>query len=290
MQIVRLLSICIALHCWGLAAKHLWIELEIESPVFGQLLFGWGWPERIAQSVDDWGMMIYFASGLTIALAVHFDCRWFPVDHRFLTTHLRYFVLIPLVYIVIWHFFLTTAAWYRGSEYFARWSFFDLDDWSIPLVFLSHASRFAAPMVLIILLHQRLTGTSLVDWFLRVSAAATFLGHGIKAICGYGTYLDYLLMGAKRFSWDVSETMAHHLLWTIGWLDAAVALWVMVRPTRFPLVYMTIWAAIAAGSRVMHSGLEAYHEVLVRAPNYFVPLVLLLWLSRSNVVLKKQED
>ena len=78
---------------------------------------------------------------------------------------------------------------------------------------------------------------------------------------------------------EVSQAAVEKALRIIGAVDVVLAGLIVITRWRAVAFYMAAWALIAALARVVHAGFGAHYEVLIRAGNYCVPLVIgLSWI------------
>ncbi len=114
-------------------------------------------------------------------------------------------------------------------------------------------------------------------WILRIGVFGTFTGHGILALMKNATWLPYLdLVG-------IQGPVALQVMFTIGVVDLLVAIIILVKPSKFVLIYAFTWAFCTALIRPL-SG-EAWLEFVERAANWAAPLALyalLYWESREK--------
>ncbi len=183
--------------------------------------------------------------------------------------------LPALAFMSAWFIALSLGTWSAGGHELA---------WLAPA---NHALRALAPIALWLLLPGKQgSGTRHVErrlvalWLLRLSAAATFAGHGLLSIRQHPPFIDLILGSTRRLAdWTMSESTACGLLETIGVLDLAVAALILVRPLRYVPAYMACWGLISAASRVTERGLEAWPELLLRSMHWLAPLGLFLYWS-----------
>jgi hypothetical protein len=279
--LVNILRISIALQAVGIGLRYLglWSMWEDESPVFGLLLFDWQWPQTTAQRIDDAGAWAYLICGMALvaiplcsAVLQRMTNRSEPLL-RVATWQL------PLCFVVaLWQFVLTAVTWYRGGLFMSEWTF------------AAQAARLALPVALIVLTPLGRSAVisarrmSIAIWILRIAVCLTFFGHGLKAIRLHGEFTNYLVAAAQCVSWDVTQATAETVLRVIGVIDLLLAAAIVTTRWRTVAYYMAFWALITAFARVVHSGWGAQFEVLIRAGNYCVPLVIgLYWqLTRQD--------
>jgi len=112
--------------------------------------------------------------------------------------------------------------------------------------------------------------------FLRVAAAATFATHGMEAMLQRSSFIDLLISSAQNvLNWDLPQAQAEQALFAIGVADLIVAGACLLTHSRAIFLWMALWGAITAASRVTAGGLEYHwHETLWRASHCCVPLAL----------------
>lgn len=110
--------------------------------------------------------------------------------------------------------------------------------------------------------------TAICEAILRLAVCGTFLSHGLFALHIKESWIPLVT------SFGFSVTAAITLLPIIGLMDILVAVMALVRPVRAVLIWATLWAFVAALSRVT-AGLPLA-EFFERTANWAAPLVLLL--------------
>ena len=230
---------------------------EVESDVYGWLFFDHGWPEAIAQRIDDAGAWLTLLAGISVLVP-----GWRRIGRD----------AIACTVIAIWILAMAVTHSLRGDVY-AEWSLAET------------AVRYAAPLALICLTWKpdhRLARPIAIG-LLTLATAATFTIHGVKAIQLHGPFTDLILLSNLRWTnWDLSQSLAERILLTIGWVDCLVAACLLLARSRPILLYMMFWGFITAASRTTAFGLPAWPETLLRAANGGLPLVLLLLTRKPN--------
>jgi hypothetical protein len=113
-----------------------------------------------------------------------------------------------------------------------------------------------------------LTGVSSAYWYLRLGAAACFIGHGAFGFITKAAWLPYFgVVG-------IPETWAWRLMPVVGAFDVLTGMAVLFAPRAGVLLYMSLWAIWTALLRPL-SG-DSLFEFIERAGNYGVPFALLL--------------
>ncbi len=119
----------------------------------------------------------------------------------------------------------------------------------------------------------------LAVWVLRVGVFGTFIGHGSIAMIGNEQWLPYLgLVG-------IDGPIAYQAMFFIGVVDWVVAFSCLLRPSKYVLVYATVWAFSAALARPLVG--ESWLAFVERAANWAAPLALLLILFVNQVNFKE---
>jgi hypothetical protein len=118
---------------------------------------------------------------------------------------------------------------------------------------------------------------------MRVFLALIFLSHGIAALKMHPVYVDYIIGFSFSLSNSyLSQQSAENLLIAIGILDiiSAVALVLFLKK---PLLYwFIVWGFVTAFLRIVDAGWMNFPEFLIRAPHFFIPILLLLGLYKSE--------
>jgi len=107
-----------------------------------------------------------------------------------------------------------------------------------------------------------------IYYVLRIAAAMCFIGHGAFGIITKPIWCNYFAV------FGIGKTAAYALMPWVGSMDILMGLSLLFYPTRTVLSWLVIWGFFTAMLRPM-SG-EAFPELIERAGNYGVPLVLLI--------------
>jgi len=108
--------------------------------------------------------------------------------------------------------------------------------------------------------------TSKIEWVLRIGVFGTFLGHGLLAISVNPAWIPYLTtLGLEPEQIKVIMPM-------IGSLDILVALWILLKPNKYVVLWAVFWALATAIIRPL-SG-ELFIAFVERAANWAAPLAL----------------
>ena len=114
----------------------------------------------------------------------------------------------------------------------------------------------------------------LVEWVLRIAVFGTFTGHGTLALLGNESWLPYL------GSVGIHGSLATQAMFIIGVIDLIIAFNVLIKPSKYLLIYAFIWAFCTALIRPL-SG-ESWLAFVERAANWGAPLALYLLLFLKN--------
>ncbi len=109
----------------------------------------------------------------------------------------------------------------------------------------------------------------LVEWVLRIGVAGEFIGHGVFAIQGKKDWINWF----SNFGVSDTGTAANLLFW-IGVVDILLAVLVLAKPMRLPLLWMTFWGFWTAILRPL-VGMPVW-DFVERWANWSAPLALLI--------------
>lgn len=280
--VVWLLGGALLLRGLSLAHKYLWAEFETETPIFEVLLFDIGVSESYALPVDNAGTWCYLFAAI-IALSVG-NVRAFcksPAGRR--TTS------AALLFCLLWELLLVLATLGRGGLFMVQWT---------PA---TDALRIAAPLALFRLANSRISndghsnndrrnsGNRIVPtgiWtILRIASAATFIGHGVKAIFLHPQYITLLVASTSNLvGQSLPQLLAERILCCIGIIDLLLAGLMLTTRWRWVAIYMAAWGGITALSRMTAGGWAMWPESLLRASHVAGPLVVLLYWSAQDQV------
>ena len=104
---------------------------------------------------------------------------------------------------------------------------------------------------------------------MRIGVAGEFLGHGVFALQGKKDWIGWF----ANFGVSDAGTAASLLFW-IGVMDILLAILVLVKPMRLPLLWMVLWGFWTALLRPL-VGMPIW-DFVERWPNWSAPLALLL--------------
>lgn len=242
-----ILRVAVALTCVGAAAQM----LLYGGPVLSWLWLNLDWSEAAALRVEHAA-----AFGLLACVPFVFWGKAWPV--------------LKLI-----------AAWLLFSAFASTM----VEPWYPWLTPGAHAARYTAPLALAALsLPPAPRNRRLAEWLLRGGIAATFLCHGVEALLLRAQFIDYLIgASAKLLSHDLSESAATAMLISIGVLDVAVALLILLPRRLWPVAaWMAFWGAVTAAARMVYFGWAAWPETLIRVTNAAVPLTLVLLWTRMQ--------
>ena len=275
------LRVFIALQCIGVAGQFVLSEYETESDIYGVLFFDFGWPEAIAQVVDDVGACVCLLSAVVL-LVNGVVVNWLNSESADSTAFKRFRLIDQFVLWLIgsWTLALAVAHMIRGGAY-------------AELAIGEDAVRIAIPFVMLVLLRGPMVWSTrrviVGAGILSVATAMTFAVHGYKAQQLYGPFADLVLLSDQRlFHFEIDQSAVERILTVIGWVDILVAVLVLTTRWRIILVYMTCWGLITALSRMTALGVVGWPDTLVRAANAGAPFVL-LFLYRHLARLRQSE-
>ena len=109
----------------------------------------------------------------------------------------------------------------------------------------------------------------IAKWVLRIAVAGEFIGHGVFALQGKESWIGWF----AKFGVSNPETATSLLFW-IGLLDIAVALFVLIKPVRVVLLWAALWGVWTALIRPIVG--EPIWDFVERWANWGAPLALLL--------------
>ena len=130
-----------------------------------------------------------------------------------------------------------------------------------------HAVRFVAPVVLL----AYFTGIGSrrkLEWFLRLAVASTFIGHGLAAYWLKPGFVDLIVGTLDTFlgsDWRLAEEREKLAIILLPWIGR-----------------MAIWGFVTATSRLTAFGIERWPDLIIRAANWGIPL-LLWWEMRAKI-------
>ncbi|OGZ41423.1 MAG: hypothetical protein A3H62_01460 [Candidatus Ryanbacteria bacterium RIFCSPLOWO2_02_FULL_44_40] len=114
--------------------------------------------------------------------------------------------------------------------------------------------------------------TKLIEWVLRISVAGEFVGHGVFALQGRKTWVEWFsIFGIS----DVGT--ATTFLWLVGLIDVLLAVLILMKPVRLALLWMTFWGFWTALMRPIAG--DSIFEFVERWANWGAPLALLLFIG-----------
>ena len=111
--------------------------------------------------------------------------------------------------------------------------------------------------------------TKIIEWVLRVAVAGEFIGHGVFAVQGKKDWIAWF----GKFG-VADADLATQLLFWIGVMDIILALWILWKPWRPVLLWMTFWGFWTALLRPL-VGMPVW-DFVERWANWGAPLALLL--------------
>ena len=115
---------------------------------------------------------------------------------------------------------------------------------------------------------------TVVEWILRVGVFGTFIGHGILAFSVKAKWIPYLV----TVGFSIEQAQA--IMPFIGVLDIIVAVWILLKPNKYIILWAFTWALATATIRPL-SG-EPFLEFVERSANWAVPLALFWFRYKKN--------
>lgn len=290
------LRIVVAIQCLGLSGSYLFSPNERESDVFEWLLFDWGWPEPVVQTIDNTGVWLTLAAGGLLCV-IGWIKHQSPAHDASSRSWLCWLDELAAWWIAGWVFLITFAHMIRAT----LWA---------ELTLAEDAVRYIAPLVLVILIRhpvsigatgtagiERTRATRVAMGLLLIAASATFAAHGYKAMMCYGPFTDLILLSNRQWThFDLSQGLVERILAVIGVMDLLIAVLLIVTRWRTVAFYMALWGTIAAASRMTAYGMNAWPDTLLRAANGGVPLAILgywqitYWAQRQSRWASTQDD
>ena len=156
-----------------------------------------------------------------------------------------------------------------------------------------HAVRFVAPVVL--LACGTGTGSYLkLEWLLRIAIASTFIGHGLAAYWLKPGFVDLIIgtidtiLGSDWRLAEEREIFALILLPWIGRIDFLLAIVILLplKCCKTVALWMAIWGFATATSRLTAFGFERWPDLMIRAANGGIPL--LLWIEMKHTLARSK--
>ena len=111
-----------------------------------------------------------------------------------------------------------------------------------------------------------------IEWVLRIAVAGEFIGHGVFALQGKETWINWInqLTGVEIDTATIFLTL-------IGLVDMLVALIILMRPIRIVVLWAVFWGFWTALVRPIVG--EPIWDFVERWVNWGAPLALLLLLG-----------
>lgn len=121
--------------------------------------------------------------------------------------------------------------------------------------------------------------------FVPFLIAATFIGHGIKAMAHSPVFTDYLINCFGKYTWiSLSEPAAKLMLTMIGVIDIVLGIALIFRKYLSIILYLAFWGLLTASVRFMYQpttgGLE---QMLIRLVHFSAPAWLAYYCSQFMV-------
>jgi hypothetical protein len=117
--------------------------------------------------------------------------------------------------------------------------------------------------------YQKNMNKKFIEWVLRISVAGEFIGHGAFALQGKQDWVTWF----AQFGVSDAGT-ATQLLFSIGIIDMALAILILIKPVRLALLWMVFWGFWTALLRPI-VGMPVW-DFVERSANWGAPLALLL--------------
>lgn len=109
----------------------------------------------------------------------------------------------------------------------------------------------------------------LIEWVLRISVAGEFIGHGVFGLQGKKEWVSWFgIFGVS------DPQVAKQLLFTVGIIDIALGIIVLIKPVRIGILWMVFWGFWTALLRPI-AGMPVW-DFIERWANWGAPLALLL--------------
>lgn len=162
--------------------------------------------------------------------------------------------------------------------------------------FLEYALQWSAPVFLIAFYKNETLTPKLVFW-MKIATTLTFICHGMYAI-GMGNVQQAMEFTQMTISiLHIDEHNAILFLRIAGLLDFLVGVLIFLpgRTGRIALIYCIVWGFLTTIARVWANFypaqfptflLQTLHESLYRFPHFMIPMILFLYLKRSDRFLK----
>ena len=262
------LRITVAVQCAGVAS---WTS-STETPVFETLCYAWEWPEDTVAQIELASIYGLLASSVTLLVAP-------VVPRKGWRTAVECMILVA---VAAWQCWIAFTAWYQAEGlpvgYFA---------W---LIFPEQAVRFAAPIALTMWLVADASPLlrTMAIWLLRLSAAATFIAHGYEAWIAHPPFIDLIIGAGLRADLRIEQSSAEQLLAIVGAIDFVLSGLILFGRFRSAAFYMALWGLATASSRIVHSGMGAYFDTLIRVANAGVPFAIFLYWQLTRNPAKEQ--
>ena len=114
-----------------------------------------------------------------------------------------------------------------------------------------------------------MNNAKIIKWVLKIAVAGEFIGHGVFALQGKKTWIDWIgqLTGADAGTATIMLTI-------VGLVDLLIALLVLIRPIRLVILWAAFWGFWTALIRPLVG--EPIWDFIERWANWGAPLALLL--------------
>jgi len=183
--------------------------------------------------------------------------------------------LLPVPYLIVclgsismWYLSNAIAVSLLGGKAFSEITLF------------AHATRWGLPIVLIwVMLFQNVEKplhTRKIHLFIALCCSATFMAHGWEAFFLNPPFQDLIFNFFNLIGISAATPFVLMLLKSIGCMDIILASIVLFIKSTKLYFWMVCWGFITAMSRTVSLGLDFWDETLKRAPNFAMPLILLI--------------
>ena len=224
------------------------------TPIGTTLFMSWGWAESTMLAVEHGAAWVVLACVLLLA-------RW------------RSFLCAAPI--AIWFFLIAVATFTQGGTFGAPYALF------------AHSARYAFALLIVLFAHHPARGEQVA----RSVIAITFFAHGLEAWALHPRFVDYIIAGFDNvLGFRIEQAVAEWMLRAIAVIDIVVALLVVLKRWKTVVVWMAIWGAATASSRMIQLGFAKWPATLLRAAHVAIPMALYLWWRRDTVDVVSEED
>lgn len=171
-----------------------------------------------------------------------------------------------------------------------------LDKGSFIGLFIEHATQVFIPLIFAGLYLNKFKFEQSLN-FIKITIAATFVGHGLFAAGFHPVPGNFVEMVISTFG--INEETAYILLRAAGTIDFISAIFLFMPKTQiYSLIFMSSWGIITAFARtVAHldfnllgmSSSQWIHETIYRLPHGLLPLFVMIYLLVGKRSLKQNK-